>query len=159
MATTEYICAFGDRGRTFVEISGYLLGLVRSRPPVGDCYFRPWQERCLTLRDEMSPQAIFHLDITTAGRSPLVIGGAHYWINNAAIPFFGALTLVNIPFGSEFEITISDVHHGDGYVPTGMWSGNKVPRNPPLPRQLQIAAPPLQIASAIIEGIVIEREG
>ena len=87
-------------------------------------------------------------------------------MNNAALRYFGELTLVHIPYGSEFEITLSDTfvaprvsfykHYGDGYAPNAMWGSNRTPRNPPLP--LQRSAPPLRIASPIIEG-VIERGG
>ena len=153
MPTTEYIVTASDVGRVFAERNGFLLSLVRSREPSGDCYARPWQERCLTLRDSMSPQALFHLDVTTAGRTPLCIGGAHYHVVNSSIPYFGDLKLVHVPYGSEFEITISDV-----YVPPrvpikqAMWYGNYVPHNPPvppLPRQLEHAAPPLRLSAPL----------
>jgi hypothetical protein len=39
-----------------------------------------------------------------------LIGGARYWANNAALRYFGELKLVCVPFGSEWEVTLSDVY-------------------------------------------------
>lgn len=156
---TEYVVSTSDVGTVFQERNGFLLSLVQSRPPSGDCYARRWEERCFTLKDEMSPQCLFHLDVTTSRPPPLCIGGAYFWANNAAIPFFGALTLVACPFGSEWEIVLSNVyvqprkslytHWGSGFAPNGQWGSNWAPRALP-PR----TALPLLITGSVAEPII-----
>jgi hypothetical protein len=108
MATVEYIVTDSDVGRVFPSDQHFLVGLVRSRPPAGDCYSRPWMERHFILRDK-SPQNLFCIDATTSGKTPLVVGGALFYVLNNCIPFFGALRLVACPTGSEWEVTISDI--------------------------------------------------
>ena len=157
---TEFIVTDADVGLGFPSEYSFLVGLVRSRGPAGDCYSRPWMERHFILRDEKSPQNLFCLDATTSGKTPLVIGGALMFIINNCIPFFGALRLVCVPAGSEWEVTLSDVYVAPRLSrPKAWWYGNYKPRGPssiiapPLHMLPLSAAPPLQIAGPVASPI------
>ena len=172
IAATEYILTDADVGRTFPEIDGYVLSLVRSRSPSNRGALSPnFHESHFVLRDSQSTQNLFCLDHLCAAR--LVIGGASFFLINAAIPFTGELKLVSCPLGSEWELTLSDVfvaprppikaaerpgtgmwgqfpswrHHAD-------WAQRKVPKQ----EQLALAPPPLRIEASIeAEAVKIER--
>ena len=108
MATTEYILSDADVGRTFPEVDGFVLSLVRSRSPNNRGALSPnFHESHFVLRDSQSTQNLFCLDALC--NTPLMIGGALFYLINAAIPFTGELKLVSCPLGSEWELTLSDV--------------------------------------------------
>jgi hypothetical protein len=167
MATTEYIVSSGDVGRVFAEVDGFLLSLIQSRPPSGDCYARRWEEKHLRLRDTRSPRDLICLDATTMRPPPLCIGGAYFWINNRCIQFYGELQLLCVPHGSEWEVTISDIFVApraplfpavsEGYAPTGFWGHIKGGSVTSQSRALPLAAPPLQLAAPI--AVPTEPEG
>ena len=167
MATTEYILDDGDVGAVFPEIDGYVLSLVRSRSPNNRGALSPnWNETHFILRDSQSMRNLFCLD--SIGRTPLMIGGAMYFLINAAIRFFGELQIVSVPLGSEWELTLSDV-----YVPprqplrtgvgSGMWTNfpsykHNVASKAREPKPLQLPPPALRIAAPIeAERVKIER--
>ncbi len=97
----------------------------------------------------------------------LRIGGAMYYLINAALRFFGELKVICLPLGSEWELTLSDVYvaprppiHGvqsGGYASNGMWGPNSSykhhmlpPTTLPPPRALQpraLTSPPLALTS------------
>jgi hypothetical protein len=152
---TEFICTEADVGTIFPSECRFLLSLVRSRAPHNN-HYRDWREKHFILRDTWMTQNLFCIPIDN-GRTPLTIGGASYYLNNRCLQIYGDLELVACPWGSEWELTLSDIwveprksfykHYGDGYAPNSMWGSNRTPRNPPLP--LTLAAPPLQIASPV----------
>jgi hypothetical protein len=87
IATTEYILTDADVGRAFPEVDD-LLSLVRSRSPNHRGSTSPnWSETHFVLRDSQSTQNLFCLDHLCV--APLMIGGACYFLNNAAIRFHG----------------------------------------------------------------------
>jgi hypothetical protein len=173
VATTEYILDDGDVGAVFPEIDGYVLSLVRSRSPNNRGALSPnWNETHFILRDAQSTRNLFCLD--SIGRTPLMIGGAMYYLINAAIPFHGELTLVSVPLGSEWELTLSDVYvaprqplHTAESPGNGMWTNYPSYKHNAArsrqkarePRPLQLPPPALRIAAPIIEGerVPIER--
>jgi hypothetical protein len=88
VATTEYILDESDVGAVFPEVDGYLFSLVRSRSPNHRGSTSPnWSETHFVLRDSQSTQNLFCLDHLCV--APLMIGGACYFLNNAAIRFHG----------------------------------------------------------------------
>lgn len=157
MAVTEFIVTDADLGLGFPSEYSFLVGLVRSRDPAGDCFSWPWMERHFILRDEKSPQALFCLDATSSGRTPLVIGGALIFVINNCYQFFGALRLVAVPTGSEWEVSLSDTYVEPRLPrPKSHWYGNYTPHGPSSiiapPRQLALAAPPLQLSAPVMAG-------
>ena len=169
MATTEFIVTEADIGVVFPPEYHFVLSLVRSRPP-HNCHYRMWSEKHFVLRDTKATQNLICIGIDY-GSMPLTIGGAQYFLNNRCIEFYGQLQLLACQFGAEWEITLSDIFVAprlplhpmlsEGFAPNGYFgAGNRTPHShpfPPPPRQLELAAPPLMIASPVIEG-VIERE-
>jgi hypothetical protein len=94
----------------FPEIDGYVLSLVRSRPPDRQGTHSPnWRDRHFVLRDARSPQNLFCIGSSYSPTS-LRIGGAMYYLINAALRFFGELKVICLPLGSEWELTLSDVY-------------------------------------------------
>ena len=162
---TEFIVSSADIGVVFPAENQFILSLVRSRAPV-NCHAMMWEQKHFVLRNSKATQNLFCVPIDL-GSMPLTIGGAQYFLNNRCIEFYGDLKLVACPFGSEWEITLSDVWVepraplfpavSEGFAPTGFWgASNRTPRNPPLPpRQLQVAAPPLQLTHNV--PVEIER--
>lgn len=178
IATTEYILDDADVGVAFPEVDGYVLSLVRSRSPSNRGALSPnFHESHFVLRDARSTQNLFCLN--SIGRTPLMIGGAMYYLINGAIRFFGELTLVSVPLGSEWELTLSDVYvaprqpiHRAESPGNGMWTNypsykhnadgaRRSARDPraPDPGALQLPPPALRIAAPIIEAerVPIER--
>ena len=174
ITTTEYILSDANVGMVFPEIDGYCLSLVRSRgandrgrssPNFSECHF--------VLRNSISPQNLFCID--SHCQTPLRIGGAMYFLINAALQFHGELRVVSVPLGSEWELTLSDV-----FVPPreprkpaqATFAGNGmfgaypsyrtyalIQRSAREPKPLELPPPALQI-EAPIEGerMMIERD-
>jgi hypothetical protein len=71
-----------SQARSYCE-EGYLLSLVRSRGPTNRGALSPnFHESHFVLRDARSTQNLFCLD--SIGSTPLMIGGAMYYLINAA---------------------------------------------------------------------------
>ena len=103
-----------------------------------------------------------------------MIGGALFYLINAAIPFTGELKLVSVPIGSEWELTLSTIHvpprlpiHSAERPGTGMWGqfpswrhhADWAQRKAPKQEQLALAPPSLQLTAPIDgERVKIERE-
>ena len=126
----------------------------------------------LVLRDSVSPQNLFCLDVIARRRSK--IGGAMFFLINSALQFHGELRVVSVPLGSEWELTLSDVYvqprlpiKGAHVSGNGMWGRFPSYRTYALtqrsarePKPLALAPPALQIAAPIeAERIMIERDG
>jgi hypothetical protein len=167
MATTEYILTDADVGRAFPEVDGFVLSLVRSRSPNNRGALSPnFHESHFVVRDSQSTQNLFCLDHLC--RTPLMIGGAMYFLINAAIRFYGELKLVSCPLGSEWELTLSDVFV-QPRLPlqsgqfSGMWtnypsykhSAARARRSAQEP--LALAPPPLRLTAIEAEPVTIER--
>ena len=168
IATTEYVLTEADVGRVFPERDGFCLSLVRSRGANDRGRSSPnFHETHFVLRNSKSPQNLFCLD--SHCQTPLRIGGALFFLNNASLQFLGELKLVSVPLGSEWELTLSDVYvpprlpirpaQSEGYAPNGMFgaypnfrtNAARARRSAREPKPLAFAPPPLQI-EAPIEG-------
>jgi hypothetical protein len=102
-----------------------------------------------------------------------MIGGAMYFLINAAIRFYGELKLVSCPLGSEWELTLSDIYvaprppiKAAERPGTGMWGQfpswrhhqDWAQRSARQPKLLALAPPPLRIEASIeAERVEIER--
>jgi hypothetical protein len=155
-----------DVGRAFPEIDGYLLSLVRSRSPNNRGALSPnFHESHFVLRDAQSTRNLFCLDHLC--RTPLIIGGAMYYLINASIRFYGELQLVCVPLGSEWELTLSDVFVQPRLpLRSGMWtnypsykhSAARTRQKARAPKPLALPSPALRIAAPIeAERVKIER--
>jgi hypothetical protein len=173
VATTEYILTDADVGRAFPEIDGYLLSLVRSRSSNHRGSTSPnWNETHFILRDSQSTQNLFCLDHLCS--APLKIGGASFYVINAALQFHGELKLVSCPLGSEWELVLSDVfvpprmpRSGAQSSGNGMWGqfpsfrtyAERARRSAHKPKPLALPPPALRIGASIAgEAVQIERD-
>ena len=161
---TEYLLTEADVGFTFPEQDGFCLSLIRSRGPHPKIHEMNFEQRSFRLRELKAPRDLFSIP-ADCSKTPLVIGGALFFVINSAIRYFGALTLAAVPPGSEWELTLSDVYveprpslhpsrTSTGYAPNAKWGNVAGYRRPQ--RQLALAAPPLQLTGPVVGQI--ERE-
>ena len=160
MPATEFIVDSSHVGTVFPFVDGFLLSLVRSRGPHPKIHEMNFEQRSFRLRESKAPRDLFSIP-ADCSKTPLVIGGALFFVINSAIRYFGALTLAAVPPGSEWELTLSDVYveprpslhpsRSWGYAPNSKWGNVAGYRRPQ--RQLALAAPPLMIAPPVVEQI------
>jgi hypothetical protein len=126
MALTEYTITDADIGRVLPVADGFVVNLKRTKagpydPPAFSEAKQQWTTGRFVLRGSRDFRNLMCIDTQSDGYWASQYGNTASVLNNASVGYRGDLTIVCVPKGSVWEITLSDIPYVRVPVTAAEW--------------------------------------
>jgi hypothetical protein len=143
MATFDFTIDETFVGATIGPVDGFVVNLKRTKagpydPPAFSEAKQQWTNGRLVLRGSRDYRNLMCIDTQSDGYWASQYGNTASVLNNASVSYPGELTVVCVPKGSVWEITLSDIPYVRAPVTAAEWWSSLTGKSKPVSGQPEL---------------------